>query len=272
MVDLARASEGAELQALRSRADIAGLRLEQLGKGERTGAVELPVERLLPLVADGTSAEALGRLLRGEVGDSGGQSGTGAADNGHMERRRVKAKFRTGDIVFFNGEVVPHVVTGVELRELQVAEESPKWLVVSPLPFVAGEQLPAAHASEFELLKQATLTAAWEAACSLSDGEDRQRRRLALADAVAREAANRSKAPKELWATLCVGHRCPPELTGVFEAGDQVWLGSFARQAARVVRSTAEVYSGKTYMRYRIKIDDSGDEVEVDGAELFLRA
>ena len=70
--ELARAPE-AELKQLCSRADIAGLRLTQLGPGQRTHATELPVRRLLPLGLDSTPTEQIG-----------------LADDGQMEKRPVK--------------------------------------------------------------------------------------------------------------------------------------------------------------------------------------
>ena len=65
--ELARAPEDA-LKQLRSRADIAGLRLTQLGPGQRTHATELPVRRLLPLAGQRRRPDRpRGRRANGEA-------------------------------------------------------------------------------------------------------------------------------------------------------------------------------------------------------------
>ena len=129
-----------------------------------------------------------------------------------MEKRPVKYKAGKGDIVFFTGGVAPHVVLGVEHRPPRIPNESGKWLVVTPLPVVAGEHREV-HASEFVILNRATLTAAWDAACALSDSGERETRRRAVADAVTRQAAVRNtKTSLELWTTLCPDYACPSEL------------------------------------------------------------
>ena len=207
--ELARAPEAA-LKQLRSRADIAGLRLTQLEPGERTHATALPVRRLLPLVPDGTPTEQIGSMLAGA--QSGKRKERADDDDGQMEKRPVKYKAGKGDIVFFTGGVAPHVVLGVEHRPPRIPNESGKWLVVTPLPVVAGEHREV-HASEFVTLNRATLTAAWDAACALSDSGERETRRRAVVDAVTRQAAVRNtKTPLQLWTTLCPDYACPSEL------------------------------------------------------------
>ena len=209
---------GAHLQALRRSHNFAGLRLTQLGPGERAGThCVLPVGRLLPLVLDGTPVDQISRMLAGkpEESDVARQSGkrkeppTTDDDVGLPQKRRVLHRAKKGDVVFFLGDVVPHEVLRVEQRPPRVPEESTRWLVVAPLPVVAGTEREL-HASEFLGLSRQTFSAAWAAACALDDGAARATRQGVLVQTIKRQAGLRgTKTAREIWSVMCPEHPWP---------------------------------------------------------------
>jgi len=225
-------ADARDLHAMRQEVSFVGLRLVQPGPEERSGdprGIDLPIGRLLPIVLDGTPLEQMRRMITGktESGDFGPVSGKrkappdGGAEAGPpREKQKVKNRAMPGDIVFFvGGGVVPHVVLRVEQRPPRVAEESPKWLVVAPLPQNAGDAHLDLHASQFATMGRDNFTAAWAAALALEDRVEREARRGALANAIERRAALKgSKTPQELWAVMCPDIPCPPELGGASSA------------------------------------------------------